>query len=213
MTSKIHAQPACSGKTRQGLTLALRVLLGCSPLLSAYSSPSNAQEIRRLPVDLNDPAIAGFKSGRPRIELAQPAFPRLEIPVLNLVKSPLLGVETAWAKGECRHALSTDADKGWYAVQHTCPELVILITADRRVQSASAEPLPDHYRQATIIEPASGDVHADNGFTASIVTRRFPNIPYHISVECTDVSKSLCMSEPALRALLEKIALVSVPAQ
>ena len=100
---------------------------------------------------------------------------------------------------------------GWYTILHTCPGMTISITADLRVQTNLDTAIPEAYNQSTVITPASGNRREEGGLTASITTYRFPNIPYHITVECTERTKKACTEEQELRALLSNIKLVSVP--
>jgi hypothetical protein len=194
----------------------VKLSLGIIPLVFSITS-SVAQELRALDVDLNDPEIRAFRERGAAPAAGQPEFPKLDIPIRNLIPAPSSPDRPAAPSATCPQKVSYDEDPRWYAVQHTCPKMVITITADRRYQGDTFREDRNRARGPAAaaygaeIVPASGDLRDDSGLIASMTTYNYPNIPYHVTVECTEQSRTVCMSRKALAGILKSIGLVSVP--
>jgi hypothetical protein len=197
------------------------LLIVAAALAALHAVAVNAQDVKRLTVNQDDPALEKFRASPPRAargrsKAEQSNLKELqgrEIPVLNFTTPPLAKASKGRSAVRCKQDVVTDDDPGWYSVRHDCQGTIITVTGDRRVQTELQAAAP---RAATnpgglVVRPATGDLGDSGGLTAEMVLTRYPNIPYSITVTCTPANIATCKSESELRKIADGLGLVAVP--
>jgi hypothetical protein len=197
---------------------ALAALVLAGPRWSATAAPDT------LKVNWSDPEIAKFMRERttrpPQSVSAQDeaALSRLKLPVIAFDRPPgvvgrAFGLEAA---PKLQRELVTDPDNPvWYTIVDRYGDLVVTIDADLRVQrdlpadtkiytpppGAAAEP------QIDVID---GNVEEGmEGLVAEYSVRKFPDIPYRVTIECAPSTRQLCTDKAALLRDREALQIIS----
>ncbi|MDX2259912.1 MAG: hypothetical protein NW205_13485 [Hyphomicrobiaceae bacterium] len=186
--------------------------------------PPVSAAAENLEVDWSDPEIAKFlreRTTRPPQSVSaedQAALSRLRLPVIAFDRPPgvvgrAFGVEAA---PKLQRELVTDPDNPvWYTIVDRYGDLVITVDADLRIQrdlpadtkiytpppSAAAEP------QIDVID--ANVEEGMEGLVAEYSVRKFPDIPYRVTIECTTATKQLCTDKAALLRDREALQIIS----
>lgn len=175
-------------------------------------------------VDWKDPAIAAFTEERatnPRQSLSaedEAQLSKLELPVVAFDRPPGLitrafGTQSAPARQ--RKLITDPGNPVWYTIVDSYADVTIAIDADLRIQKR----LPAGTRiytpaQSLASEPVVEIIDREveegmEGLIAEYTIRRFPDIPYRVTIECSPATKQLCADKDAILRDSEALEIIS----
>ena len=188
--------------------------------------PVLAQE-KRIQVDWQSPEIAAFvqdRTANPPVSLG-PGSPdaaqlaRLKLPVLAF-DTPPATASNAFATGErpqlARTIITDDADPVWYQIVDRYGDMTITVEADLRVQHQFPAnfPLYGPSSQGASVEPQVSvfDERTEEGMEGAIAeytVYKFGQVPYRVTIECTQRNKAQCKDIAAISKDRELLKLIS----
>lgn len=181
-------------------------------LLDAFVTRAPAESL--INFNRNDPDIVAFREKYPGGEssVAGKKVPSLALPVLDFTYPAVAGIggfENAMPETDREELLYDPKDPTNYSMQHSYDDVTIVVTADLNVQTKFDDKAKDIARDEVIVEPARR-IDPEQPMMARVTLYKF-GIPYTIDVECGPKHIMLCRNTRQLRAIAERLALVSVP--
>lgn len=190
---------------KAALRHALPLALAGLALLPAV--PASAQD-KLLSVDWQNPEIAGFVASRttnPPVSVGsdqEAKLSRLKLPVLGFDTPPSL-VANALGTGERpplnRNIIMDESNPVWYTIVDRYGDLTVSVEADLRVQQEFPANFPIYGQagQGATVAPQVSvfDDKAEAGMEGAIAdytVYKFPNVPYKVTIECTERTKETC---------------------
>ena len=161
------------------------------------------------------PEIVAFRRKHPGGEsvVSGRKVPALALPVLDFTYPAVVGLggfESGAAPETVREAPVYDPrDPTTYSVRHIYGDVTIVVTADLNIQSsvdAKARAIAPDNIEVEVAQRGDPELPA----IARVTLYKF-GIPYTIDIECGHAHAALCRNAKQLRALAERLALVSVP--
>lgn len=180
-------------------------------LMGVAATDASSQSRRKLiGFERSHPDILAFRQKFPGGEssLAGTKMPALALPVLDFTYPAVVGLGgfESGAPSVREFPVYDPRDPTTYTVRHRYGDVDITISGDLNIQGTYDGAAPDVPPGGIVVEAASPDEPA----IARITLYKF-GIPYVIDVECGAAHVKLCRDETQLRALAERLALVSVP--
>jgi hypothetical protein len=181
-------------------------------LLDAFVTRAPAESL--INFNRNDPDIIAFREKYPGGEssVAGKRVPSLALPVLDFTYPAVAGIggfESAMPETDREELLYDPKDPTNYSMQHSYDDVTIIVTADLNVQTTFDGKTKDFARDEMVVEPARL-FDPEQPRMARVTLYKF-GIPYTIDIECGPKHIMLCRNSKQLRAIAERLALVSVP--
>jgi hypothetical protein len=184
-----------------------RTLRALPLLVLVLTLPSTARA-DQITVDWADPDIQKFaqqsKSNPPLAPELAAKVVSLKLPVLAFASVPQLvknAVATGAAPTLSRQVITNDADPTWYQINDQYGDITISVlaslTINRTVAESTIHQPPTPTGVASQNDPTISvfDENGQAGSAGVIVeytVYRFPNIPYTVTIECTQAAKDKC---------------------
>lgn len=184
-------------------------------LIAAMLPPgaSLAQQ-SKLKVDWQDPEIKKYMeelranpAAAARATAIDPRIVKLRLPVIGLGGTPA-GVQPSFGVGALPKptVIMDESNPVWYSLSYEFgPDFKVTIEADQQVQHKLG-PSTRLYKDEKGNDPDTEIAVYDDtnevgmiGAIAQFKTYKFGNIPYTVTVECTEKTKALCRDKEALR--------------
>ena len=188
--------------------------------------PSRAQE-KSIQVDWQNPEIAAFvreRATNPPVSLGagsadESKLARLKLPVLAF-DTPPTTASNAFATGARpqlqRTIITDDADPVWYQIVDRYGDMTITVEADLRVQHQFPPNFPIYgpSSQGAAVEPQVSvfDERTEEGMEGAIAeytVYKFGQVPYKVTIECTQRNKAQCRDIAAISRDKELLKLIS----
>ena len=209
---------------------ALRIGSRLMPLVAVLcllsSLPVQGQE-KSIQVDWQSPEIAAFvreRAANPPLSVSagsadEAKLARLKLPVLAF-DTPPSTASNAFATGARpqleRTIITDDADPVWYQIVDRYGDMTITVEADLRVQHQ----FPSNYAiygpssQGAAVEPQVSvfDERTEEGMEGAIAeytVYKFGQVPYKVTVECTQRNKAQCKDIAVISRDRELLKLIS----
>ncbi len=193
----IHAQTAAGGK-----------------------SPASQQ----IGVNWSDPEIASFVKDRGSRTLQsltpedEAVLSRLKLPVIAFDRPP--GVVNRGFSADAlpprkRQIVSDPDNPVWYTIVDTYGDVTVTIDADLRVQrELSADTKIYTPPQGAAVEPDVNVIDSNveegmEGIVAEYSLKKFGEIPYRVTIECTPATKQLCADKAGILKDREGLQIIS----
>lgn len=212
-----------TSRTVAGLMcMALAVLLAVPA--GAQSPPGSKAAPGMMDVNWNDPAIKNFVRDR-RTNPPQSVGPedeaklsKLKLPVIAFDRPPgvvsrAFGAETLPARQ--RQVVMDPDNPVWYTIVDTYGDLTVVIDADLRIQ----QKLPADTKvftppQGISAEPEISSIDRSveegmEGLIAEYTVLKFPDIPYHVTIECSPARKQQCADKDAILRDRQSLQIIS----
>lgn len=208
--------------TGRGLSRALRVVGLASSVFLAGSGLASAQT-GQISVNWDDPEIKRFQSqARTRTlganALFDPRMAKLKLPVLGYEK-PMPKVRSAFGVApRARRSLTMDeGNPVWYEISYDYgDDIKVTVEADLRVQtklppSAKVYTPPRNFAiDDTDISVFDGRSEVGMiGAIAEFKVYRFGQVPYTVTIECSEKQKAVCQDVKALQRDKKFLRLIS----
>ena len=203
-----------------------RRLLVLTGLALLASGPLHGQE-KSIQVDWQSPEIAAFVQARSAnppqsVGVGSPdeaKLARLKLPVLAF-DTPPTTASNAFATGARpqleRTIITDDADPVWYQIVDRYGDMTITVEADLRVQHQfpSNYPIYGPSSQGAAVEPQVSvfDERTEEGMEGAIAeytVYKFGQVPYKVTIECTQRNKAQCKDIAVISKDKELLQLIS----
>jgi hypothetical protein len=203
-----------------------RRLLVLAGLGLLASGPLHGQE-KSIQVDWQSPEIAAFVQARSAnppqsVGVGSPdeaKLARLKLPVLAF-DTPPTTASNAFATGARpqleRTIITDDADPVWYQIVDRYGDMTITVEADLRVQHQfpSNYPIYGPSSQGAAVEPQVSvfDERTEEGMEGAIAeytVYKFGQVPYKVTIECTQRNKAQCKDIAVISRDKELLKLIS----
>jgi len=198
--------PGSAKWPRAGLMSFVGVAVLCIAATDAFSQ----QNRRVIAFERDHPEILSFRQKFPGGEstLAGVKVPSLALPVLDFTYPAVVGLGGFESAAPAVRELPVfdPRDPTTYTVRHRYGDVDITISGDINIQGTHQANVPDVPADGIVAEPADPSEMP----IARVTVYKF-RIPYVIDVECGPAHVKLCRDEAQLRALAQRLALVSVP--
>ncbi len=143
---------------------------------------------------------------------------KLKIPVIAFDRPPgiidrAFGVERA-PKRE-RQLVTDPDDPTWYTIVDTYGDVTITVDGDLRIQQQLPADTKIYTQSPGLAaEPRINIVDSEieegmEGLIAEYTVRKFPNIPYHVTIECAPEARQHCVDSLAIRRDREALRIIS----
>lgn len=176
----------------------------------AATDASSQSDRKLIGFERSHPDILAFRHKFPGGEssLAGVKMPALALPVLDFTYSAVVGLGgfESGAPSVREFPVYDPRDPTTYTVRHRYGDVDITISGDLNIQGTYDGAAPEVPPSGIVVEAGSPDEEP----IARITVYKF-RIPYVIDIECGAAHAKLCRDETQLRALAERLALVSVP--
>src|SRR5215470_2387987 len=201
--------------------------LGLVAGLCLLSPPPLLAQATSIQVDWQSPEIAAFVRDRvanPPVSLGagsvdEAKLARLKLPVLDF-DTPPTTASNAFATGErpqlARTVITDDADPVWYQIVDRYGDMTITVEADLRVQHRfpTNYPIYGPSSQGASVEPQVSvfDERTEEGMEGAIAeytVYKFGQIPYKVTIECTQRNKAQCKDIAVISRDRELLKLIS----
>ena len=192
--------------------------------LLLFPAAAGAQEAR-LTYDRNDADIQAFRaqnSVSPRALAPEESdLTSIQIPVLAFDAVPGL-VQRSLAPGEApqreRSVVTNPDDPVWYTIEDNYGDITITVKADARISHTFPEnypvavAVPDGTSRAAGISVLDRDTEPGfEGLIAEYTVYKFPNIPYTVTIECSEHLRQQCRDLGVLAQDQDSLRLIAVP--
>ncbi len=211
-----------------------RVISICAAMVMVANHPdvvqaeAGAPQARNTPmilaVDWNDPEIRNFirdRTVRPPQSVSvedEGVFSKLQLPVLAFDRLPGV-INRAFAPQALpqrqRHIVTDPDNPVWYTIVDDYDGVTVTIDGDLRVQKV----LPADTKiykppQGVGVEPEISVIDSRveegmEGLIAEYTVRKFPRIPYRVTIECSPATKQFCADKDALLRDREALQVIS----
>lgn len=182
------------------------VAMMCLPATDA----SGQSKRKMIGFERNHPEILNFRQKFPGGEssVGGAKMPALALPVLDFTYPAVVGLGgfESGAPSVREFPVFDPSDPTTYTVHHRYGDVEITVSGDLNIQGTYDAPGPKVPPNGVVVEAASPDEEP----IARVTVYKF-KIPYVIDVECGAAHATLCRDETQLRALAERLTLVSVP--
>ncbi|MCB1509938.1 MAG: hypothetical protein KDJ36_03470 [Hyphomicrobiaceae bacterium] len=192
------------------LGLAIAVAVASTGLMAAGDALAQKANLK---VDWQDPEIKKYMDelrnnpgAAARAAAIDPRMVKLKLPVIGLGGAPS-GAQSFGVSALPKPTVIMDeSNPVWYSLTYEFgPDFKVTIEADQQVQHKLG-PSTRLYKTDKGVDPDTEvSVYDDTsevgmiGAIAQFKTYRFGNIPYTVTVECSEKSKALCKDKDALR--------------
>jgi len=193
--------------------VALSLRIGVAAAIAVVIVPGVAlAQSKSIAVDWSDPEIKRYvaqQKRNPRAAAQQifdPRLTRLKLPVIGLVGTPASVKRSFSVAPRAKPDVVMDPDNPvWYSITYEYgPDVKVTIEADLRVQHRLG-PQAKVYKDEKGNDPDTAisvfDSTSEVGMTGAIAEfkiYKFGNIPYVVTVECTEKTKATCQDTKAL---------------
>jgi hypothetical protein len=212
--------------TVNALRIGSRLLTLAAGLSLLSSLPLQGQE-KSIQVDWQSPEIAAFareRTANPPVSVGvgsaeEAKLARLKLPVLAF-DTPPTTASNAFATGARpsleRTIITDDADPVWYQIVDRYGDMTITVEADLRVQHQfpSNYPIYGPSSQGAAAEPQVSvfDERTEEGMEGAIAeytVYKFGQVPYKVTIECTQRNKAQCKDIAVISRDRELLKLIS----
>jgi hypothetical protein len=216
--------------TSNALQTASRLLTLAAGLTLLSFGPTHGQQ-KSIQVDWQSPEIAAFvrdRTANPPHSVGagsadEAKLARLKLPVLAF-DTPPTTASNAFATGARpqleRTIITDDADPVWYQIVDRYGDMTITVEADLRVQHQfpSNFPIYGPASQGAAVEPQVSvfDERTEEGMEGAIAeftVYKFGQVPYKVTIECTQRNKAQCKDIAVISRDREHLKLISARPQ